>query len=439
VISQNGFTNPFSLDSTPDGWEIRSIESLCRSVTSGGTPSRSNPEFYEKGSIRWYKTKELNDWYLEDSEEKITQEAIDNSSAKVFPTNTVLMAMYGDGDTITTLGILREEAATNQACCAMIVNSDVCHHEYLLYALKYHRNAFIQIATGGAQRNLSGRLIRNFAIQVPPLPVQRRIAEILGRLDDKIEVNRRINRTLEAMAQALYQHWFVDFGPFQDGEFVESALGLIPGGWTTTTLKEITTKIGSGATPRGGSNVYVAEGINLIRSQNVYDSAFAWEGLARISDDEADKLRNVTVEEGDVLINITGDSILRTCVADQAMLPARVNQHVAIIRPAPDIPGHFIHQHLLRPETKDNLLGMSSGATRKAITKGHLESTQMLLPPTPVLNDFRAKTDPFFAQISINGRESHKLTEIRDYLLPKLLAGEIAVEVAAAQAAEVMN
>lgn len=269
--------------------------------------------------------------------------------------------------------------------------------------------------------------LRKVVLAILPFQIQRRIAEILGRLDDKIEINRRINRTLEAMAQALYKHWFVDFGPFQDGVFVESELGLIPKGWTTTTLKEITTKIGSSATPLGGSSVYIEDGVYLIRSQNIYDSHFEWDGLARITDEAASKLSNVTVAEGDVLINITGDSILRTCVTDCAMLPARVNQLVAIIRAATDIPPHFIHQHLLRPETKDMLLNMSSGATRKAVTKANLENTQILLPPVSIFRGFSSKTDPFFAQISTNNRESRKLAEIRDYLLPKLLSGEIKV------------
>ncbi|MFZ4655923.1 MAG: restriction endonuclease subunit S [Caldilineaceae bacterium] len=309
------------------------------------------------------------------------------------------------------------------------------------YISYYLRQSFVierilGMAVGSTMPNLNTSILESVPVLLPSLPIQRRIAEILGRLDDKIEVNRRINRTLEAMAGALYKHWFVDFGPFQDGEFVESALGLIPQGWTTTTLKEITTKIGSGATPLGGSSVYIDDGVYLIRSQNIYDSRFAWDGLARITDDAAAKLSNVTVAEGDVLINITGDSILRTCVTDRAMLPARVNQHVAIIRAASDIPPHFIHQHLLRSETKDMLLNMSSGATRKAVTKANLENTQILLPPTSILSAFCAKTDPFFAQISSGNRESRKLTEIRDYLLPKLLSGVIPVEAAGAMSAQ---
>lgn len=162
-------TNPTSLPRTPDSWRVIQIEDLCDRVTSGGTPSRQRPEFYENGLVRWFKTKELKDCVLSDSEEHITKEALNSSSAKVFPPNTVLMAMYGDGITITSLGILRHEAATNQACCAMIPKSTVCDPRFLYYSLLNHRDDFIRIASGGAQRNLSGSLIRRFALNVPPL------------------------------------------------------------------------------------------------------------------------------------------------------------------------------------------------------------------------------------------------------------------------------
>ena len=140
------------------------IDSLCLNVTSGGTPLRTNPKFWEDGSYPWYKTAELKDWYVGDAEEKITEEGLFGSSAKIFPANTVLMAMYGDGRTITTLGILRSEATTNQACCAMIADPSKCEYLYLFYALKYHRREILQLVVAGAQRNLSIGIIRNLRV-----------------------------------------------------------------------------------------------------------------------------------------------------------------------------------------------------------------------------------------------------------------------------------
>src|SRR5438876_9195820 len=97
------------------------IEQLCERVTTGATPLRSRRDYYENGTVDWYKTGELKDWYLDRAEERITQKALSETSVKMFPPETVLMAMYGDGKTITSLGMLRSPAATNQACAAMLV------------------------------------------------------------------------------------------------------------------------------------------------------------------------------------------------------------------------------------------------------------------------------------------------------------------------------
>ena|ERR1017187_7152849 len=120
-------------------------------------------------------------------------------------TQTVLMAMYGDGRTITSLGILRHESASNQASCAMIANPAVCSPLFLFYSLKAHRHALLKLAYGGAQRNLNAGTIRQFEIDVPPLPIQDRIASILSAYDDLIENNTRRIRVLKAMAKTIFQ------------------------------------------------------------------------------------------------------------------------------------------------------------------------------------------------------------------------------------------
>lgn len=161
-------------------------------------------------------------------------------------------------------------------------------------------------------------------------------------------------------------------------------LGMsIPDTWANGRLEQVTSKIGSGSTPRGGSAVYVDSGPAFIRSQNVHDHEFRSEGLAYLSDSAAEALRGVTVAQGDVLINITGDSILRTCLAPAGVLPARVNQHVAIVRSNGKVVPGFLQKWLSLPLMKEFMLGHSSGGTRKAITKGHLQGFPIPLPPLP--------------------------------------------------------
>ena len=288
--------------------------------------------------------------------------------------------------------------------------------------------------------------IPNFRLPIPPLSVQKAIAHILGTLDDKIELNRRMNETLEGMARAIFKSWFVDFDPvrakmdgqqppgmdadtaalFPDG-FEESEVGRIPNGWQIKTLEQLTSRIGSGATPRGGSKVYVDEGVALVRSQNVFDYEFVWDGLARITPEAADALSGVALESEDILFNITGASVLRTCVVDPAVLPARVNQHVLRIRAESGVSSRFLHLHLVRHEMKEHLIGFNAGATREAVTKGHLQSVCLAVPSQQIMESFGDVVASIYGRKQSNLRQSSTLAALRDTLLPRLLSGEIRV------------
>ena len=153
--------------------------------------------------------------------------------------------------------------------------------------------------------------------------------------------------------------------------------------WRDLILGDVCTKVGSGATPRGGKKTYLQKGpFALIRSQNVYNDGFHREGLAFISDEQADDLRNVEVLQEDVLLNITGDSVARVCQVDSEILPARVNQHVAIVRPDPaKLDAGFLRYYLVSPHVQAILLSWAdSGSTRKALTKQMIESFEVSAP-----------------------------------------------------------
>ncbi len=154
-------------------------------------------------------------------------------------------------------------------------------------------------------------------------------------------------------------------------------------GWVSRRLGDVCTKIGSGATPRGGKEVYLVEGpYALIRSQNVYNNGFSYDGLAFINQQQATELKNVEVFADDVLLNITGDSVARVCQVAPDVLPARVNQHVAIIRPDPNkLSPRFLRYFLVSPEIQATLLSWAgSGGTRNALTKGMIESFDVQAP-----------------------------------------------------------
>lgn len=181
----------------------------------------------------------------------------------------------------------------------------------------------------------------------------------------------------------------------------------------TVKLGDICLKIGSGATPKGGKNVYTDTGTALIRSQNVHNLDFVWEGLARISDDAASKLANVALEPNDVLLNITGDSVARVCLVPEEALPARVNQHVAIVRPDPEIlDPRYLVLYLASPYMQSYMLNRATGkgASRNAITKDMIASFEV---PAPALDTQRKTIARLSAYDSLieNNRKQIKLLE----------------------------
>ena len=186
-------------------------------------------------------------------------------------------------------------------------------------------------------------------------------------------------------------------------------------GWPKVELGDVCTKIGSGATPRGGKDVYLDEGpYTLIRSQNVYNDGFHYEGLAFIGEHHADQLQNVEVFETDVLLNITGDSVARICQVAPDVLPARVNQHVAIIRPdSVNLDAGYLRYYLASPEMQTMLLSWAgSGGTRNALTKGMIESLEIPLPPLPEQRRIASILGALDDKIELNRRMSATLEQI---------------------------
>ena len=176
-------------------------------------------------------------------------------------------------------------------------------------------------------------------------------------------------------------------------------------------LADICTKIGSGATPRGGKEAYCDQGISLVRSQNVLDFAFSHDGLAFINNEQATKLSNVEVLDGDVLLNITGDSVARACMMDSTFLPARVNQHVAIVRGKKDRVLNRYLLYVLQWKKKYLLQLASAGATRNALTKGMIERLEIDLPSLDEQEKIVALLGHLDEKIELNNRINENLEQ----------------------------
>ena len=309
--------------------------------------------------------------------------------------------------------------------------SQLLDHRFLFYSFLHigQSRGFDPFFTGATIYHLPLEKLAKVEVPVPPLPVQRRIADILSAYDELIENSQRRIRILETMARAIYREWFVHFR-FPGHEThprVPSPLGDIPQGWEVTTLRAITTKIGSGATPRGGKDAYKTEGIHLIRSLNVYDYSFEFDDLAFIDEQQAVELDNVRVEENDILLNITGASVARCALVPSYLLPARVNQHVAIVRADPTKASPFYVLDAINSENrKAQLLALAQGgATREALTKDTVCNFEIVLPPRPLMTRYDANAHGIHKQREILLRQIQNLRRTRDLLLPRLLSGQV--------------
>jgi type I restriction enzyme S subunit len=253
------------------------------------------------------------------------------------------------------------------------------------------------------------------------------MALLLSGYDDLIENNRRRMALLEESARQLYQEWFARLR-FPGHEHTRIANGL-PEGWRKVSLGAITSKLGSGATPRGGAASYLNEGIPLFRSLNVYDDRFEVDGLAFINDSQAAALSHVTVESRDILMNITGASVARCCMAPERYLPARVNQHVMIIRVDPEkADPFFLHTTINSDERKRLLLSYAQkGSTREALTKEMLANFEIVIPYRQLMDRFGEIAGASFQLRENLAHQNQQLRAARDLLLPRLMSGEVVV------------
>ncbi len=286
--------------------------------------------------------------------------------------------------------------------------------EYLMMWLcRAENDRFIGFISGGDVRGgISWDTFCGLPIRVPKIDKQRELVKEYNVIQNRITLNQQLIQKLEETAQAIYREWFVE------GIDLEN----LPEGWAVDELKNMCTKIGSGSTPTGGKESYSSSGISLIRSTNVFDYNFSYEDLAFIDEHQADKLKNVEVREKDILFNITGVSVARCCMIPSNVLPARVNQHVMIIRPENKLNiSFYLLMNLCSTDSKNTLLGISqSGSTREAITKTEIEDFEIILPESGILEKFERQMQKIFSLKDLKSLENQKLTELKELMLSKL-------------------
>ena len=453
----------FNILASNKNWHKYSLEEICLKVTSGGTPSRKNPKLYENGNINWVKTKELNNGYIWESEEKITEEAVRKSSAKLLPVNTILLAMYGA--TVGELGVLGKEMACNQACCALIIDPKKADYRFIFYLLRLYKKEIQSLATGAAQQNLSAKTIKEFCFYIPSLEKQTEIADILSELDKKIQLNTQINQTLEQIAQALFKSWFVDFDPVRakvqalsDGLSLEQAELAVMQTISGKTPEELTAlsqtqpdryaelaetakafpcemvEVDGVEVPKGWRIGTFTDITESRREKVKNDKAMV---LSAVSSGELVKSEEYFTKQ---VFSKSIDKYLKVYKWDFAYNPARINigsiglheaDYLGAVSPVYEVFSvsdkyHWFLKRILNLETtKIKIQSLCTGSVRQTLKLKDFQSIDCVIPDEKTLSIFNKKWEEYRTLILENNKNTQTLSEIRDLLLPRLLSGKI--------------
>ncbi|MGL2963869.1 restriction endonuclease subunit S [Flavobacterium sp. RSB2_4_14] len=304
------------------------------------------------------------------------------------------------------------------------INEEVAFPKYLFYNLKVLD--FASMDVGSAIPSLTTELLKKIEIELPSIQEQQSITSILSNIDDKIENNLAINKTLEEMAMALYKHWFVDFGPFQDGEFVESELGMIPKGWEVKRLEEL---VDIGSSKRIFYNEYVEEGIPFYRGKEVIELSKGKSISSElfISNEKFEEIKSKfeVPKKGDILISSVGTIGVSWLVDGFEDFYFKDGNLTWLKKYKTILKGEYFHLWLNSENGKNQIDGEVIGSTQKALTISSLRNFKILFPNQDVYKQIGNEFVNYYELMQSNLIEIKSLTQLRDTLLPKLISGEV--------------
>ncbi|SDH42568.1 restriction endonuclease subunit S [Desulfosporosinus hippei] len=315
-------------------------------------------------------------------------------------------------------------------CLRVRASDNSIYPKYLYYyfCLESMKEYIRSIAVGATMPSINTKILSEVTINYPPMREQKAIANTLSCLDDKVELNNRINQTLEEIAQAIFKNWFVDFEPFKDGEFEDSELGRIPKGWRVETLKSICKTITKGTTPTTLKKRFVDTGINFVKAESITDNhSFDTKKFAYIDEDTDYILKRSKIQENDILLTIAG-TIGRFAMVTDNILPANTNQAIGIIRVEEKVinPLYVLNSFMCNCH-KDFLESKVVHAVQANLSLGIIGNLPMIIPSEKALREYYGLATPIFEMKRQCISENEILITIRDALLPKLMSGEIRV------------
>jgi type I restriction enzyme S subunit len=428
----------------PDGWRWTSLSDVAR-LESGHTPSRKHPEYWG-GEIPWIGIKDATENYgrkIQDTHQHTNELGIANSSARVLPPNTVCLSRTASVGYVVVMG---RPMATSQDFVNWVCSSAI-DYRYLKYILISERESFLRFASGTTHQTIYFPEVKGFHVALPPIEEQRAIACVLGALDDKIELNRRMNETLEATARALFKSWFVDFDPVRakaegreprlsktlaelfPNAFEESELGAIPKGWEIKKLGDLFSlqkglsykgeHLNAGGVSMVNLGCFVGRGRFETRALKQYSGEFQQRHIIHVGDlvlanTDITQKREVIGSPGIVPPSLNDD----VCIFTHHVFAARFNNGFERWR-------LFAFYSLLRDEFRDRATGFATGTTVLALPQDAVLDFQFAAPLPALLDAFSDITQSILARKWNSDVESCRLAELRDALLPKLISGEL--------------
>ena len=362
------------------------------------------------------KVLEINDTYEYVDDE--TQQAI---SRYIVSTNDILISIVGTIGLVAIVGKSLDNANLTENCVKLVNIEDV-DKEYLYYFLvsKSGQDAIKNEVVGAVQQKLPIKNIQNIKVPLPPLTEQHRIASILSSLDSKIENNRKICANLEAQAQALFKHWFIDFAPFKDGKFVESELGMIPEGWRVGRLGEIADINPSRTIQKGEKATY----LDMKNMPTIGSVPLSWEvkeyngGMKFMNGDTLMARITPCLENGKIAyVNFLQNKEI-----------AFGSTEYIVLSPKNNLFSEYLY-FLCRYSSFINyaVKNMNGSSGRQRVSGDTISNYDMIIAPKEIYKEVEPIFKDIMSHIKSLGQESILLSSLRDTLLPKLMSGEIKV------------
>jgi type I restriction enzyme, S subunit len=362
-------------------YEMVRLGDVCE-TTSGGTPSRANKEFWDNGDIPWIKSGQLKDSNIYEAEEFITALGLKRSSSKLIPSGTLLLALYGA--TAGKLGFLEIEATINQAICALTPDASVLSNRYLFYYLLSIRKKIIEDSAGGAQPNISQKYVQELDIPLPPLSIQREIADLLDKADALRRKDRELLQAYEALAQAIFMDMFGD--PVTNEK-----------GWEVKKLGEVCDKITDGThdTPER-----LTEGVKFITGKHIRPYIVDYDNSDYVTEEVHNEIyRRCNPMLGDILYTNIGvnyaTAAMNTVEYEFSM------KNVALIKFKRELlKGRFLEFLLNNGNFKNRLRTLTGiGGAQQFLSLAQIKSIGVLLPPIELQTEFEDKVKSLFNAI----------------------------------------